>query len=51
MLKCDVMYVYDVDCVAQVCKELRERYKTSALPVIMVSAKDQEKEIVQGLKV
>jgi DNA-binding response OmpR family regulator len=35
----------------QVCDVLRQRYKTSALPVIMVSAKNREKEIIRGLEV
>jgi DNA-binding response OmpR family regulator len=34
----------------EVCKALRLKYKTSALPIIMVSAKNREKEIVRGLK-
>lgn len=35
----------------QVCQQLRDTYDTSALPVIMVSAKNREKEIVRGLQV
>ena len=34
----------------EVCTKLRQKYKPSALPVIMVSAKNREKEIVAGLK-
>ena len=34
----------------EVCAQLRDLYKTSALPVIMVSAKNREKEIVRGLE-
>ena len=35
----------------EVCSKLREWYTPSQLPVIMVSAKNREKEVVMGLKV
>jgi PleD family two-component response regulator len=34
----------------QVCKKVREQYSASVLPVIMVSAKSQEGDVVKGLK-
>jgi DNA-binding response OmpR family regulator len=34
----------------QVCRKVRQMFPASALPVIMVSAKSQEGDIVEGLK-
>lgn len=37
-------------CPLQVCRKVRQKFPASALPVIMVSAKSQEGDIVEGLK-
>lgn len=46
-----MQYTYALDIqLNQVCKKIREQYAASVLPVIMVSAKSQEGDVVKGLK-